>query len=234
LIAAPLGLCAVWALLRASGASKLATAALAGFGIVHAACTGFGYDLACSRWLRGANYDGAAAVAQHVPDDSLVFAQFPDPFYTLVELRERIRIALPLRDRFQDFPRLASFHARHGRGVYAILMPGTWRSLENSDRLEGFLTRPIARIGPFELRELIATERSASLPAPGAPGYSPSFVTETSGVKLVAMAVEKTPSLSTSARPKMTYQGSVVVGQVGTVTPVGDGIVSPAAPALTR
>ncbi len=87
LIAATLGLCAVWALLRSSSISRLATAALAGFGIAHAACTGFGYDLGCSRWLRAANFDSAAAVAEHVRDDSLVFAQYPDPFYTLVELR---------------------------------------------------------------------------------------------------------------------------------------------------
>jgi hypothetical protein len=165
LIAAVLGLCAVWALLRSSRISKLATAALAGFGITHAACTGFGYDLGCSRWLRAANFDSAAAVAEHVRDDSLVFAQYPDPFYALVEIRQRIRIALPLRDRFHDFRRLASFHASHGRGVYAVLTPAMWHKLENSDKLEGFLTRPIALIGAFELRELVETERTASAAA---------------------------------------------------------------------
>jgi len=162
LVAALLGLSSVWALLRPSSVTRLATALLAGFGIAHASCTGFGYDLACSRWLRGANFEMSAAVARHVRDDSLVFVQYADPFYTLVELRDRIRIALPQRDGFRDFPRLASFHARAGRAVYCVLTPELWRSLERSDRLEGLLTRPIARIGPFELRELIETERTAS------------------------------------------------------------------------
>nr|MDQ2645067.1 hypothetical protein [Myxococcota bacterium] len=80
--------------------------------------------------------------------------------------RERVRIALPLRDGFRDFGRLASFHARHGRRIYGAFTPHVWRAVEHNGKLEGFVTRPLARVGWFELRELSEGERSARRDAP--------------------------------------------------------------------
>ncbi|MET0413988.1 MAG: hypothetical protein ABW217_21945, partial [Polyangiaceae bacterium] len=54
-----------------------------------------GYDARRSHEARAFNYEVGNFVADHVPDDSLVFVEQPDAFYALIDRRERVRVALP-------------------------------------------------------------------------------------------------------------------------------------------
>lgn len=162
LLAAVLGLVALLSLLNRSKLLGGTFALLVGLGAGWACLVGFLYDAPHSRALRAHNTELAAAFARHVTDDSLLFALSPDSAYPLVELRRDVRIALPGRDGFRDFQRLASFHARAGRAVFAAFTPPLWGALARGGKLDGFETRALARVGSFELRELRETERMAS------------------------------------------------------------------------
>jgi hypothetical protein len=182
LVSGLLGVLALLWLLRPGLWLGWFTAALAGLGVGWAALVGFDYDAAHSRSIRTWNATLAQDFARNVSDDSLFFAQHPDSAYLLVDLRKNVRIALPVRDGFKDFRRLLSFHARGGRRVFAAFTPPLWRALDDGGRLDGLQMRVAGRVGNFELRELIETERTAR--------YSPSLFKYTPGEKLVAMAFE--------------------------------------------
>ena len=78
----------------------------------------FFYDYPLERAEREDNYDVAARVGRVISDDSIIFVSFPDPYFGLIE-KPAIRIAVPKRDRYRDFGRLADWHLSHGRPVYA-------------------------------------------------------------------------------------------------------------------
>ena len=150
----------VWAL-RSSAAAARVSVLLAALGYGHAFAVTMAYDVPIERRVRAFNRDVAERVSAHVSDDSLLFAQDPDSLYLVAELRERVRIALPLRDGFRDFTRLASFHARSGRRVYAAFRGPIWRALADGGRLEGFELTPLTKAGGFELYELREGQRFA-------------------------------------------------------------------------
>jgi hypothetical protein len=173
ILAALLGaVSAIWAV-RPTLAARVIALALAGLGAGWSACVSFDYDVPRSRELRAANAQVSKELARYVADDALLFAQYPDAVYSVVELRKSVRIALPLRDGFRDFRRLASFHARAGRRVYAAFTPSIWKALADSGRLEGFEWHKLATIAWFDLCELRESERYARAPStPTRPRYS--------------------------------------------------------------
>jgi hypothetical protein len=169
-LAALLGAGGLLASLRPSRGAVLSTLLLAGLAAGHSFAVTFAYDIPRVRALRMVNFTIAERLSQDVTDDSLLFAQHPDSIYTLTELRRKVRIALPLRDGFRDFRRLASFHARAGRRVYAAFSPPIWRALADGERLQGFELTPLAKAGGLQLYELREGPRFAG--APHSPSWS--------------------------------------------------------------
>jgi hypothetical protein len=169
ILSALLGVGVLLSSLRPSRGVVLPTLLLAGLAVGHSFSVTFAYDIPRTRALRSLNFGIAERLSRHVSDDSLLFAQHPDSVYTLSELRDRVRIALPLRDGFRDFRRLASFHARAGRRVYAAFSAPVWRALADGQRLHGLELTPLAKAGGFELYELREGERFAGV------AHSPSW-----------------------------------------------------------
>jgi hypothetical protein len=120
----------------------VATAALAVAGMAWAAVATFAYDAPRARRVRAFNLAVAGQVAPHVTPDSILFVDYPDPYFALIEV-DRLRLAVPGRDGFADFRRLADFHLAAGRPVYASLRPETWRELERHGLLDGLGREPL-------------------------------------------------------------------------------------------
>jgi hypothetical protein len=154
LLAVLVGLSTLAWLLRPRRATARACSALAGVGAAFAACAGLAYDAPRTQGLRSINYAFALHVSESIADDSLVFVQHPDPFYSLIESRERIRIAIPANDQFRDMTHLADFHLAQGRPVYAVLETSLWGSLDKARMSRRYRMQPLVQAGPYPLRRL--------------------------------------------------------------------------------
>ena len=101
------GVCAGTSLLlalrgeRAGSLLRAGTGAAAAAALVWAGLVAFTYDYPAARWLRGYNATLSTLAGEVVRPDSIVFTTHPDPFCGLLDA-ERVRIALPRRDRFAD------------------------------------------------------------------------------------------------------------------------------------
>lgn len=131
-------------------AAALATTAAA---LVWAGLVAFTYDYPAVRWLRGYNLDLSQRTAAVVPRDALLFVTHPDPFCGLLE-SERVRIALPARDRYRDFRRVADFHLEADRPVFAAMPVNGWRMLERGPKLEGLRTEEVLAHPIFSVRRI--------------------------------------------------------------------------------
>jgi hypothetical protein len=144
LAAAALLLAVAWRALGERASRLLPAAAAAAFaaGAVWAALATFTYDWPRHTALRAANLRVSQAVAGVVEPDSMFFARYPDPYFGLIDV-PRLRLAVPGRDRFADFRRLADFHLAAGRPVYASLPQELWQRLAADGLLEGLAARPL-------------------------------------------------------------------------------------------
>jgi hypothetical protein len=120
----------------AGPALRAAVRALAAAALVWAGLVAFLYDYPAARGLRGYHAGLSHLADEVVADDSILFTTHPDPFCGLIE-RDRVRIALPRRDRFADFRPLVDFHLAAGRPVYGAFPPALWERLQRRAWLDG-------------------------------------------------------------------------------------------------
>ncbi len=145
--------------------SRRAVAALAAAGMTWAGLTAFAYDLPLARLTRRFHLETGERAMEMVVADSLFFADFVDPFFLLIE-HDRVRIARPGLDRYEDMPRLAAHHLEAGRKVYGAFDPRIWEILAGGP-LTGFSIRPLWRTEAFVLARI---ERDQATPGPGGRG----------------------------------------------------------------
>jgi hypothetical protein len=144
---------AVW-ILRPGKWVSTAAVAIAGIGFGWGGAVGFTYDARWSRQHRANNHAIAKFTAENISSDSILFVDFPDSFYGVIEYRDRVRIAMPGMDEFKDAGPLLRFHLEHGRRAYGAFGPDWWGMMQASGALEGMEVRPIAHIGRRVLAEI--------------------------------------------------------------------------------
>jgi len=98
--------------------------------IVWAGLVSFFYDYPLHRFARASNYRVSEHVLSLVPDNSIFFVHgVYTPSVRLID-KDRVRIALPARDKFKDFPRLLEFHLAAGRPAFALFRDEIWEQLQ--------------------------------------------------------------------------------------------------------
>ena len=132
-----------------------ACTALASVGVAWAAVVGLGYDTVRSQMVRSMNYQLGTLVADHIADDSLLFVQYPDPFASVLDHRDNVRIAVPANDQFRDMTRLADFHLAQGRPVFAIFTGAVWAQLAAAPALQRYEVNELARLHIYSLRRIM-------------------------------------------------------------------------------
>lgn len=141
--------------------------ALACTAAAHAAVAGLAYDAPRAQGVRSINYGLAGFIGENVKDDSLVFVQHPDPLYSLIESRHRVRIAIPSNDRFRDMTGLMDFHLARRRPVYAAFDASLWAELDKTPASRRYRMHPMLQAGPYILRRIMPLHSGtpAALPA---------------------------------------------------------------------
>ncbi len=127
----------------------------------------FVYDYPVHRNQRIVNYNIGESLRRVIPPDSIFFtAPVLDPFMRLIE-NDRVRIAFPYRDQFEDFPKLVEFHLKAGRRVYGAFYDDMWKHLM-SGPLSGYSVwrrfKPIPAFPHFWVGE-IQPRRESEQPA---------------------------------------------------------------------
>lgn len=138
---------------RAGRALQTATGAAAAAALVWAGLVAFSYDYRAARWLREYNAGLSGLAAEVVQPDSIVFTTHPDPFCGLLTAN-RVRIALPRRDRFADFRPLVDFHLAAGRPVYGAFPPDLWAMLRRRTWLDGLEVETLREHSVFVIGEI--------------------------------------------------------------------------------
>jgi len=123
----------------------------------------FFYDYDRHRDHRIANYRLGRLIARVVKPNSIFFTSpYVDPFMALLHTRG-VRIAIPDKDEFKDFPALLDFHLQRGRLAYAVFPMEKWRELKAGPLahyqirpiwsfLENFNAGPnLVLLGPFQI-----------------------------------------------------------------------------------
>jgi hypothetical protein len=113
---------------------SLRAAAVAG--LVWASVVAFFYDYVGAAGMRRHTADLGQRAREVVADDSILFVLYPDPFFGLIE-SDRVRIAIPLNDGFEDFRALLAFHLAEQRPAYAVFPAWMWRSMRRDGHLDG-------------------------------------------------------------------------------------------------
>jgi hypothetical protein len=131
-----------------------AASAVMAVGVAWSFVLALGYDARRSHEIRAFNYDVGRFVAEHVSDDSLLFVEQPDAFYSVIDWRQRVRIALPRSDGFRDLRALADLHLAQGRSVSAVFSEPTWQRLSATPLLDRYSLCELGRLGPLSLRAL--------------------------------------------------------------------------------
>ena len=86
--------------------------------------------------MRAFNLDLSDRALASVDEKSIVFTTHPDPYCGLLE-SDDVYLALPLRDRFEDFRPLIDFYLARDRAVYGAFPPSMWRGAARRGWLEG-------------------------------------------------------------------------------------------------
>jgi len=102
----------------------------------------FFYDYLRARHHRQFNLNVANTAEQVFSNNSILFTNWLDPFFGLIE-RGRIRIANPRKDDFHDFTALIEFHIQKGHSVYGIFQPTYWRYLRKKGLLDHYEIVPL-------------------------------------------------------------------------------------------
>ena len=78
----------------------------------------------------------------------------------------QVRIAIPWRDRFDDYRALRTFHAEQGRATYVWLDPGMEEAVEDQGLFDN--------LEPVELFDLFGRGRLVQVVEPAEPADAPS------------------------------------------------------------
>lgn len=95
-----------------------------------------------------------------IPPDSLLVAQYPDPFYGLTEVH-RVRLAIPQSmvpgagDDFASFGALINFHLAHGRPVFGAFLPSAWEEITQRGLLNGYRIGATWKVGLFRVVRIL-------------------------------------------------------------------------------
>ena len=94
------------------------------------------YDFPRSYFIRAARAEFSKTVAPLIEPDSILFVQYGDQFFGLIE-RGDLRIAMPRLDDYASFRPLIDHHLDAGRAVYLWRAPDIVAMLERRPLLEG-------------------------------------------------------------------------------------------------
>ncbi len=94
------------------------------------------YDFPRSYFIRSARAEFSKIVAPLIEPDSILFVQYGDQFFGLIE-RGDVRIAMPRLDDYATFRPLIDFHLDAGRNVYLWRTPEIAATLERRPLLDG-------------------------------------------------------------------------------------------------
>ena len=94
------------------------------------------YDFPRSYFIRAGRAEFSKAVAPLIEPDSILFVQYGDQFFGLIE-RGDVRIAMPRLDDYASFRPLIDHHLDAGRAVYLWRTPEIAATLERRPLLEG-------------------------------------------------------------------------------------------------
>jgi len=122
--------------------------------IVWSSLVAFLYDYPRSRYLRSYNFSVANDTAKVVSQNSIFFAANYDAFSGLIE-RGLIRIAIPSRDNFHDFPTLIKYYLQNGRPAYAAFSSLQWEAIKKRGLIDRFKIIPIEFNDSYILSELV-------------------------------------------------------------------------------
>ena len=122
--------------------------------IVWSSLVAFLYDYPRSRYLRSYHFSVANDTAKVISQNSIVFAGDYDAFSGLIE-RGQIRIAIPSRDNFHDFPTLIKYHLQNGHSVYGAFSSLQWEAIKKRGLIDSFEVVPIEFDHDYALSELV-------------------------------------------------------------------------------
>lgn len=122
-------------------------------GLVWSGLVAFVYDLPRSYMLRKNYTEISREVARRVEPESVLFAYSVDPFFGLLE-RERVRLAHPPFDDFDDFEALVRFHLDADRPIYIWSTPAWQDELERHGIAGRLQTVPLWINGADRLERL--------------------------------------------------------------------------------
>ena len=122
--------------------------------IVWSSLVAFLYDYPRGCHLRSYNFSIANDTAKVVSQNSIVFAGDYDAFSGLIE-RGQIRIAIPSRDNFHDFPTLIKYHLQKGHSVYTAFTPSKWEAIKKRGLVDRYKIIPIEFNDSYILSELL-------------------------------------------------------------------------------
>ena len=105
-------------------------------GLVWAGLVAFLYDYVGAAGMRIYTADLGRRASEVVKDDSILFVLYPDPFFGLIE-SDRVRLAIPLNDDFNDFRAVLAFQLGEQRPAYAVFPDWMWRSMQGAGHLDG-------------------------------------------------------------------------------------------------
>lgn len=137
-------LASAWRPNLSTGRLTSAVLLVAGLSLAWAGMVAFFYDYPWAQRNRMRKYALTQAVAPHIKPHSLVFTDFGDALYGLMEI-DGVRIALPWRDGFDSFDKLAEHHLAMGRPVFLAFHGLTWKFLAEqrfADRYHMVLVMP--------------------------------------------------------------------------------------------
>jgi hypothetical protein len=88
------------------------------------------------------------------PKTQFFFAANYDAFSGLIE-RGLIRIAIPSRDNFHDFPTLIKYHLQNSHSVYGAFSSLQWEDIKKRGLIDSFEVVPIEFDHDYALSELV-------------------------------------------------------------------------------
>jgi hypothetical protein len=94
------------------------------------------YDFPRSYFIRNSRAEFSKVVAPLIEPDSILFVQYGDQFFGLIE-RGDVRIAMPRLDDYASFRPLIDHHLDAGHAVYLWRTPEIAATLERRPLLEG-------------------------------------------------------------------------------------------------
>ncbi|MBI5570093.1 MAG: phospholipid carrier-dependent glycosyltransferase [Desulfomonile tiedjei] len=132
------------------GAWTTLTVALVWSGLV-----AFLYDYPHHRNVRAANYILGERLRAVVPDNAIFFAG-TGLFVSSAKLvtKDRLTLAYPAVDGFEDFPQLLSCGLHAGRRAFAIFPQELWKDLA-SGPLRSYTFKPVLVLGDFSVAEIL-------------------------------------------------------------------------------